>query len=94
MSDPLPPLPSELTGTYFARTLGLLWNRFQRSPMKEGDYRALWEGARTVSLLSTIATDGKIGCHSSRCCTNELSRVAGFVQTHIGIKPFEEWYGK
>ena len=94
MSDPLPPLPSELTGTYFARTLGLLWARFKRSPMEEGDYRALWEGVRTVSLFSHVVTDGKIGCYSSRCCTNELSRVAGFVEASIGIKPFEEWYGK
>ena len=94
MSDPLPPLSSELTVPYFARTIGLLWNRFKRSPMQEGDYRALWEGVRTVSLLATIATNGKIGCHSSRCCSNELSRVAEFVEAHTCIKPFEDWYGK
>jgi len=94
MSEPLPPLSSELTGKYFARTLGLLWARFKRSPMKEGDYRALWEGARTVSLLATIATDGEIGCYSSICCSNELARVADFIEAHICIKPFEDWDGK
>ena len=94
MSEPLLPISSERTFRHFARVIGVLWDRFKRSAMAEGDYRALWEGVRAIDLFSTLATDGETGCYASMVCDNELARVSDFVEAHIGIKPFEDWDGK
>jgi len=94
MREPLPPISSDLTWRYLTRVIDELWDRFKRSAMEEGDYRALWEGVRAVKLFSVVATDGTTGCYATLVCGNELFRVADFIEAHICIKPFEEWYGK
>ncbi len=90
-TPPLQPLPGELTEPCMARVIGILWRRFQESEKTEGNYRALWEGVRTVNLLSTVCCDGSTGCHASIAANNALMQVAEFIESEIGIDPFCDW---
>jgi len=88
---PLPPMPSELTEPYMTRVIGILWHRFQESDKTEGNYRALWEGVRTVNLFSTVCCDGSTGCHASMVGSNTARQVAEFIESEIGIDPYRDW---
>ncbi len=89
---PLPGLPSDITLEYFARTIGILWSRFDQSEKTEGHYRALWEGVRTVSLMATVACNRPNGSYSNVCCSDDLTRVDNLIRDSIIIDPYKERY--
>ena len=88
---PLPPMPSELTEPYMTRVIGILWHRFQESDKMNVNYRALWEGIRTVNLLSTVCSGAGTGCHASWAANNAVRQVAEFVESKTGIDPYRDW---
>ena len=90
-TSPLPPLSSDLIEPHMTRVIGILWRRFQESEKTEGNYRALWEGVRTVNLLSTVCCGNGTGCHASIAANNAMRQVAEFIESEISIDPFCDW---
>lgn len=80
--EPLPGLPSEVTEPYLARTIGILWQRFERSEKELSDYRTLWDSVRALNLLAVVACGRDAGNHASLACGNAL----GLLRTHIELE--------
>ena len=78
---PLPPLPSEVTEPYLARTIGILWQRFERTEKELADYKTLWDSVRALNLLATVTG----GAHASIACSNALSQLRTYIERETGI---------
>jgi len=83
--DPLPGLSSDVTEPYLARTIGILWQRFERSEKELSDYRTLWDSVRALNLLAVVACDGKVGLHASLCCSHALDQLRTHIEQETGI---------
>ena len=83
--NPLPPLPSEVTEPYLARTIGILWQRFERTEKELADYKTLWDSVRALNLLATVASNGIVGTHASIACSNALSKLRTYIERETGM---------
>ena len=83
--EPLPGLPSEVTEPYLARTIGHLWQRFERSKKELSDYKTIWDSVRALNLLATIASDGIVGTHASIACSNAISKLRTYIERETGM---------
>jgi len=91
MSESLRGLPSELTEPYLAKTIGILWDRFERSEKTREHYRTLWDSMRALNLLTVVACKNGIGSRASLVMASKLGDVAKFVKAEIGVNPYREW---
>jgi len=83
--DTLPGLSSDVTEPYIMRTIGILWQRFERSEKLLCDYRILWDSVRALNLLATVACNGKTGLHASLACNNALDKLRTYIKLEAGI---------
>ncbi len=79
------PLPSEVTEPYLARTIGILWQRFERTEKELADYKTLWDSVRALNLLAVVACDAKNGVCASLACSNALGKLRTYIEQETGM---------